>query len=99
MQSGTSFETGLAAAVAADLTREGPCRPLDMQLAARAIVDLRLASLRRYRRSGGPAVLPAIWLAEVCRAAGGALARRALLAACTPRARRSPIWARDPARP
>ena len=84
VQSGTSFESGLAAAVAADLTREGPCRPLDMQLTARAIVDLRLASLRRYRRSGGPAVLPAIWLAEVCRASGGGLARRALLAACGP---------------
>src|SRR6188768_4244878 len=81
VQSGTSFESGLAAAVAADVTRDGPCRPLDMQLTARAIVDLRLASLRRYRRSGGPGVLPAIWLAEVCRASGGALARRALLAA------------------
>ena len=84
VQSGTPFETGLAAAVAADLTREAPCRPLDMQLVARAIVDLRIASLRRYRRSGGPAVLPAQWLAEVCRASGGTLARRALLAACSP---------------
>jgi HEAT repeat protein len=64
--------------------RNGPCRPFDLQLAARAIVDLRLASLRRYRRSGGPAVLPALWLADVCRQAGGGLgglARRALLAA------------------
>jgi HEAT repeat protein len=84
VQSGTSFESGLAAAVAADVTNNGPCRPLDMQLTARAIVDLRLASLRRYRRSGGPRVLPAIWLAEVCRASGGALARRALLVASSP---------------
>ena len=81
VQSGTRFETGLAAAVAADLVREGPCRPFDIQLVVRAIVDLRLASLRRYRRSGGPVVLPALWLADVCRAAGGGLARRALLAA------------------
>ena len=79
--SGTPFEAGLAAAVAADLVRDGPCRPFDMQLTARAIVDLRLASLRRYRRSGGPEVLPALWLADVCRTSGGALARRALLAA------------------
>src|SRR5499427_7971118 len=84
VQSGTPFETGLAAAVAADLVREGPCRPFDLQIAARAIVDLRLASLRRYRRSGGPAVLPALWLADVCREAGGSLARRALLAAADP---------------
>ena len=81
VQSGTPFEAGLAAAVAADLVRNGPCRPFDLQLAARAIVDLRLASLRRYRRSGGPAVLPALWLADVCGQAGGGLARRALLAA------------------
>jgi HEAT repeat protein len=84
VQSGTPFETGLAAAVAADLVRNGPCRPFDLQLAARAIVDLRLASLRRYRRSGGPAVLPALWLADVCGQAGGGLARRALLAAGQP---------------
>src|SRR4051812_13520375 len=81
VQSGTSFEAGLAAAVAADLVRDGPCRPFDLQLVARAVVDLRLASLRRYRRSGGPAVLPALWLADVCREAGGGIARRALLAA------------------
>ena len=40
--------------------------------------------LRRYRRSGGPAVLPALWLADVCGEAGGTLARRALLAASEP---------------
>ncbi len=45
---------------------------------------MRLASLRRYRRSGGPAVLPALWLADVCDKAGGTLARRALLAASEP---------------
>ena len=81
VQSGTSFESGLAAILAADICREGPVRPFDVQLCARALVDLRMASKRRYRRSGGPAVLPAAWLTDVCRAAGGALARRALLAA------------------
>jgi len=84
VQSGTPFETGLAGAVAADLVRGGSGRPFDLQLVARAIVDLRLATARRYRRSGGPAVLPALWLADVCRTSGGALARRALLAACDP---------------
>jgi hypothetical protein len=84
VQSGTTFESGLAAAVAADLARERACRPFDLQVTARAIIDLRLATLRRYRRSGGPAVLPALWLADVCRTSGGILARRALLAAGEP---------------
>ena len=66
--------------------RDGPCRPFDLQLVVRAIVDLRLASLRRYRRSGGPAVLPALWLADVC-GAGGRRARAAR-AARRQRARR-----------
>ena len=48
----------------------GPAAPSTCRLVARAIVDLRLASLRRYRRSGGPAVLPALWLADVCRECG-----------------------------
>ena len=81
VQSGTPFQTGLATAVATGLCRDGPCRGIDLQLVVRAILDLRLGSLRRYRRSGGPGVLPAVWLAGVCREAGGAIARRALLAA------------------
>ena len=59
VQSGTPFEAGLAAAVAADLVRNGPCRPFDLQLAARAIVDLQagvaapLPPQRRPRGSSG----------------------------------------------
>src|SRR5580692_7582318 len=45
IQSGTFFETGLPATVAGDLCRAGRCRPLDLQLVARAIVDLRLTSV------------------------------------------------------
>ncbi len=81
VQSGTPFENGLAAAVAADLCRGGSCRAIDLQLVARAIIDLRLGTVRRYRRSGGAAVLPAVWLEKVCAESGGALARRALIAA------------------
>src|SRR5215471_6695823 len=80
VQSGTFFESGLAAAVAEDLCRDGPCRALDLQIAARAVVDLRLTSVRRYRRSGGAVVLPAAFLEAACTASGGAVARRALLA-------------------
>ncbi|HEY6476684.1 MAG TPA: ATP-binding protein, partial [Polyangia bacterium] len=46
VQSGTPFENGLAAAVAGDLCRNGPCRAIDLQIVARAIADLRLGSLR-----------------------------------------------------
>jgi hypothetical protein len=82
VQSGTPFEAGLPSTVAGDLCKDGPCRGIDLQLVVRAIIDLRLASTRRYRKSGGPTVLPPLWMAHVCRAAGGAIARRALLAAC-----------------
>ncbi|HSS38814.1 MAG TPA: HEAT repeat domain-containing protein, partial [Polyangia bacterium] len=83
VQSGTAFESGLAAAVAADLCRDGPCRAIDIQIVARAIADLRLGSLRRYRRSGGASVLPSVWLDRVAADCGGAVARRALIAAAT----------------
>jgi hypothetical protein len=84
VQSGTHFEKGLAAAVAADLCHDGLCRAIDLQLVARAITDLRLGSVRRYRRSGGAGVLPAVWLDRVCVDCGGARARRALVAASDP---------------
>jgi hypothetical protein len=83
VQSGTPFESGLAAAVAADLCRGGPCRAIDLQITARAIADLRLGSVRRYRRSGGAAVIPAAWFDRVTAESGGATARRALIAAAT----------------
>jgi hypothetical protein len=83
VQSGTPFENGLAAAAAADLCRNGPCRAIDLQITARAIADLRLGSLRRYRRSGGAAVLPGVWFDRVAAESGGTTARRALIAAAT----------------
>jgi HEAT repeat protein len=85
IQSGTFFENGLAGAVAADLCRAGRCRPLDLQLVARAIVDLRLQSVRKYQRSGGAAVLPALFFERVCAESGGRVARQALLAAALAR--------------
>ncbi|HEY2728486.1 MAG TPA: HEAT repeat domain-containing protein [Polyangia bacterium] len=91
IQSGTFFEDGLASAVAADLCRASRCRPLDLQLVARAIVDLRLPSVRKYQRSGGAAVLPALFFERVCNESGGRVARRALLAA----AERREVMAED----
>jgi HEAT repeat protein len=99
VQSGTSFESGLASAVAADLCREGPCRALDLQLVGRAIVELRLTSVRKYQRSGGAAVLPAAFLDRVCDDAGGRAARAALLAvAARGEATAADIEARSPRR-
>jgi HEAT repeat protein len=85
LASGIFFETGLAAVVATDLClglgrgHAGGCLPLDLQLVGRAIVDLRLTTIRKYQRSGGA---PALRLAYVERAAadaGGAGARRLLV--------------------
>ena len=83
VQSGTPFESGLPALVAKDLCRDGACRAIDLQIIARAIADLRLGSQRRYRRSGGAAVLPAVWFNRVTAESGGATARRAMIAAAT----------------
>jgi HEAT repeat protein len=85
VHSGTPFESGMAGAVAADLCDQGRrCRAFDLQLTVRAIADLKIGALRRYRRSGGARALPNTWLTEVCARAGGPLARRALLAAVAP---------------
>ena len=54
---------------------------LDLQLVARAIVDLRLTSVRKFQRSGGAAVLPALFFEQVCAESGGRVARQALLTA------------------
>jgi len=79
LQSGTFFETGLSAVVASDLCRGGPWRPLELQLIARAIVELRLTSVRKYERSGGAATLPVAVLQHLCAHAGGRTARQALV--------------------
>ncbi len=84
VHSGTPFEAGLAGAVAADLCEEKRSRGFDLQLTVRAIIDLRIGALRRYRRSGGAQALPIAWLGDVCARAGGVAARRALLAAGAP---------------
>jgi HEAT repeat protein len=79
LQSGTFFEAGLSAVVASDLCRGGSCRPLELQLIARAIVELRLTSIRKYERSGGAATLPVTVLQHLCAQAGGRTARQALV--------------------
>jgi hypothetical protein len=80
LQSGTFFEAGLSDAVAADLcAATGTCLPLDLQVNARAIVELRLTTIRKYERSGGAAMLPVALLQHLCERAGGRGPRRVLL--------------------
>lgn len=80
LQTGTFFEAGLAAVMAGDLCRGGPCLPADLQLCARTAVDLRLTSIRRYERSGGAEMLLHAAFDRVVTEAGGEPARRLLLA-------------------
>ncbi len=82
LQTGTVFEAGLAKVVAADLCREGPCLPLDLQTVARALVDLRLTGIRRYERSGGAEALIHGFFERVAKA-GGKEAGRVLQAIAT----------------
>ena len=79
LQTGIFFEAGLASLVAGDLCREGSTSPLDLQIVARAMLDLRITSLRRYERSGGSEVLIPQFLDRQARDAGGPRARRVLL--------------------
>jgi hypothetical protein len=79
LQSGVFFETGLSAAVAADLCRAGGCLPLDLQLVARMMLDRRLTSIRKYQRSGGAAILPLAFFESLTAEAGGRAARRLLI--------------------
>jgi HEAT repeat protein len=79
LQTGTFFEAGLAAVMAADLCRGGVCLPVDLQLVARAAVDLRLTSIRRYERSGGAELLLPTLFERIITEAGGHAARRVLL--------------------
>jgi HEAT repeat protein/DNA-binding MarR family transcriptional regulator len=79
LQTGTFFETGLAALIAGDLCRARPCLPADLQLVARTVIDLRLTSIRRYERSGGAELLVHTFLERVVTEAGGRPARRLLL--------------------
>lgn len=78
VQTGTFFEAGLSTLVAADLCRQGPCLPLDLQLVARTLVDLRLTSIRRYERSGGAELLARAFFERVVEEAGGPPARQVL---------------------
>lgn len=78
LHTGTFFEEGLAQTIAADLCRHGPCLPLDLQIVVRAVLDLRLTSLRRYERSGGRDMLLHLFFERLTAEAGGGKARRIL---------------------
>jgi DNA-binding MarR family transcriptional regulator len=79
LQTGTFIEAGLAGKIASDLCRKGRCFPLDLQMVARTMMDLRLTSIRRYERSGGAVMLAQTFFDRVVGEAGGRTGLRVLL--------------------
>ncbi|HEY4394738.1 MAG TPA: HEAT repeat domain-containing protein [Polyangia bacterium] len=82
-RSGTFFEPGLPAAVAADLCRAGRCLPLELQLCARALVDHRITSIRKYQMSGGVTSLHTMFFEHSLEGTDAAATRRVLLDVAT----------------
>ncbi|HEX2658052.1 MAG TPA: HEAT repeat domain-containing protein [Polyangia bacterium] len=78
-RSGTFFDAGLPAAVAADLCRTGRALPLELQLCARALVDHRITSTRRYQAAGGITSLHAMFFEHTLGGPEAVAARRVLL--------------------
>jgi HEAT repeat protein len=78
---GTFFEAGLTGLIAADLCRNGPCLPADLQIVATSVVDQRLTTMRRYERNGGAASLVYGFLHRAIVEAGEPIASRVLLSA------------------
>ena len=81
LNTGTFFEAGLAALMAADLCKSGPCLPADLQIVATAAIDQRLTTTRRYERAGGAATILYTFLHRAIVDAGQSIALRILLSA------------------
>lgn len=81
LNTGTFFEAGLASLMAADLCKDGPCLPADLQIVASTAIDQRLTTMRRYERTGGAASILHAFLHRAIVDAGEASALRILLSA------------------
>ncbi len=83
---GTYFESGLSAAIAADLAAAGPVSPSEVQLVGAAVIRERATKLAAYRAAGGAAALGWRFLERACAATGGRRAGQLLaLLAAAPR--------------
>jgi len=80
LNTGTFFEAGLAALMAADLCRGGPCLPADLQIVGTLSVEQRLTTLRRYERAGGASTILYSFLQRATTEGGEPAAMRILLA-------------------
>ena len=78
LHSGLVLEPGLSAALAGDLCRTGLCLPLDLQVCARALIDSRLTSLRKWESLGGAAALRALYFESATGGPSAIAARRVL---------------------
>jgi HEAT repeat protein len=77
--SGTAFEAGFAAALAGELCRHGGgCLFLELQLAARALIDRRWTSLRKLETAGDSAALCALFFESATAGPAARTARRIL---------------------
>jgi HEAT repeat protein/type II secretory pathway predicted ATPase ExeA len=81
LNTGTPFEAGLASLIAADLCKDGPCLPADLQIVATTAVEQKLNTERRYVRAGGASSILYGFLHRAIVEAGEAAALRILLAA------------------
>jgi len=79
LNTGTFFEAGLASLMAADLCRNGPCLPADLQIVATTVIDQRMTTMRRYERAGGAATILFTFLHRAIVDAGESTALRILL--------------------
>ena len=80
LNTGTFFEAGLAALMATDLCRGGPCLPADLQIVGMLSVEQRLTTLRRYERAGGASTILYSFLQRATVEGGETAAMRILLA-------------------
>jgi HEAT repeat protein len=73
---GGYFEDGLSAAIATDLTQDGPAAASELQIVCKTAVDLRATTAARYRVAGGARALGLAFLDRAVEAAGGEPAMR-----------------------
>ena len=68
--SGVAADPALADAVVKGISRGQPLLAADLQIAAKAMRDLRVTTAAALAKLGGPQELEASWLHEACRATG-----------------------------
>jgi len=79
VHAGTFLEAGLPALIAVDLCKDQRALALELQLCARAMVDFRITTIRRYQSCGGILTLRAMYFEHAVRGGVEEAARGVLL--------------------